>query len=89
MRALSSFSGLDRPAVRAPAPAPAATSRALHLLTRCRAEAPHVTIHTMTNTFRRIRSALSDLVAEDRPSFQRIDASSARYDDGSWLEARR
>jgi hypothetical protein len=43
----------------------------------------------MTNTFRRIRTAISDLVAEDRPSFQRIDASSARYDDGSWLQARR
>jgi hypothetical protein len=36
----------------------------------------------------RIRSALSNLVAEDRPGFKRIDASSARYDDGSWLPRR-
>jgi hypothetical protein len=43
----------------------------------------------MNNTIRRIRTVLSDLVAEDRPSFKRIDSSSARYDDGSWLEARR
>ena len=43
----------------------------------------------MTNTMRRLRSILSDLVVDDRPSFKRIDASSARYDDGSWLDARR
>jgi hypothetical protein len=36
-----------------------------------------------------IRRALSGLVAEDRPAFKRIDASSARYDDGSWLAPRR
>ena len=43
----------------------------------------------MNSTFRRLRTALSDLVAEDRPAYKRIDASSARYDDGSWLEPRR
>jgi hypothetical protein len=41
------------------------------------------------NTINRIRRAASTLVAEDRPGFKRLDASSARYDDGSWLEARR
>jgi hypothetical protein len=44
---------------------------------------------TMNSTFRRLRTALSDLVAEDRPAYKRIDASPARYDDGSWLEPRR
>jgi hypothetical protein len=43
----------------------------------------------MTTTFRRVRSALSGLVAEDRPGFKRVDASAARYDDGAWLDARR
>jgi hypothetical protein len=33
----------------------------------------------------RIRLALSDLVAEDRPGFKRIDASPALSDDGRWL----
>ena len=42
----------------------------------------------MTN-FRRVRVALSGLVAEDRRGFKRVDASTARYDDGSWLEPRR
>jgi hypothetical protein len=37
---------------------------------------------------RRLRNALSGLIAEDRPGFKRIDASSARYDDGSWLKPR-
>jgi hypothetical protein len=41
----------------------------------------------MNRTFRRVRVALSGLVAEDRPAFKRIDASAARYDDGSWLTA--
>jgi hypothetical protein len=40
----------------------------------------------MSNAFSRLRRALSTLVAEDRPDFKRVDASSARYDDGSWLE---
>jgi hypothetical protein len=43
----------------------------------------------MTNTLRRIRVALSDLVAEGRPAFKRLDASPARYDDGAWLRSRR
>ena len=42
----------------------------------------------MTHTLRRLRDAVSDLVAEDRPSFKRIDASPALYDDGSWLKPR-
>jgi hypothetical protein len=33
----------------------------------------------------RIRRTLSGLAAETRPEFKRIDASRARYDDGSWL----
>ena len=40
----------------------------------------------MTNMLRRLRTTLSDLVAEDRPGFKRIDASPARPDDGAWLE---
>jgi hypothetical protein len=39
----------------------------------------------MTNTLRRIRLAASRLAPEDRPHFKRVDASPARYDDGSWL----
>jgi hypothetical protein len=39
----------------------------------------------MTRTVRRIRNAIADLVAEDRPAFKRIDASPAKPDDGSWL----
>ena len=42
----------------------------------------------MTHVFRRLRTTLSDLVAEDRPAFKRVDASAARYDDGAWLEPR-
>ncbi len=37
------------------------------------------------NRLHRIRLALSDLVAEDRPGFKRVDASPARPDDGRWL----
>jgi hypothetical protein len=44
----------------------------------------------MNNTaLRRVRNALSGLVAEDRPAYKRLDVSPARYDDGSWLESRR
>lgn len=43
----------------------------------------------MTLALFRVRGALTGLVAEDRPSFKRLDASPARYDDGSWLQARR
>jgi hypothetical protein len=39
----------------------------------------------MPSTLRRLGRALADLVAEDRPGFKRLDASPARYDDGSWL----
>ena len=42
----------------------------------------------MTSVLSRLRLSLSELIAEDRPAFKRIDASPARYDDGSWLEAR-
>jgi hypothetical protein len=42
----------------------------------------------MTPRLRRLRTALSDLVAEDRTGFKRIDASPAKYDDGSWLTPR-
>jgi len=41
------------------------------------------------NSLRCLRRAFSDLIAEDRPGFKRIDVSPARYDDGSWLEPRR
>ena len=43
----------------------------------------------MNSTLHRLRSVLSDLVAEDRPGYKRVDASPARPDDGSWLEPRR
>ena len=36
---------------------------------------------------RRIRLALSELVAEDRDGFKRVDASPALYDDGRWLRS--
>ena len=42
----------------------------------------------MTTVLRRIRSAVVLLGAEDRPSFKRVDASPALYDDGSWLTPR-
>ncbi len=38
---------------------------------------------------RRLRQTLSQLVAEDRPGFSRLDASPALYDDGSWLTPRK
>ncbi|HWT25037.1 MAG TPA: hypothetical protein VN213_16165 [Solirubrobacteraceae bacterium] len=40
-------------------------------------------------TLSRLRRAVSDLVADSRTDFKRIDASPARYDDGSWLAPRR
>ena len=43
----------------------------------------------MTRALRRIARAASELVAEDRPGFKRLDVSAARYDDGAWLEPRR
>jgi hypothetical protein len=42
----------------------------------------------MSNALRTLRHAVSGLLAEDRPGFKRLDASSARYDDGSWLRPR-
>ena len=42
----------------------------------------------MKNSLSRVRRALSGLAVEGRPDFQRVDASSARYDDGAWLEPR-
>ena len=43
----------------------------------------------MSQTLRRLRTAVSGLVAEDRPDFKRLDASPALPDDGSWLKPRR
>jgi len=40
----------------------------------------------MNSTLRRLSRSLSGLVAEDRRDFKRLDVSSARYDDGSWLK---
>jgi hypothetical protein len=48
----------------------------------------HATMLFMTTKLNSLRRAVSGLVAEDRPAFKRIDASAARYDDGSWLKAR-
>jgi hypothetical protein len=42
----------------------------------------------MTTKLKSVRRLLSDLVAEDRTGFKRVDASAARYDDGSWLPRR-
>jgi hypothetical protein len=36
--------------------------------------------------FQNLRRFVSDLVAEDRSGFKRLDASAARFDDGSWLK---
>jgi hypothetical protein len=38
--------------------------------------------------FSRLRRAATGLAPEGRPDFKRIDASPARYDDGSWLKDR-
>jgi hypothetical protein len=42
----------------------------------------------MTRKLHSVRRLLSDLVAEDRDGFKRLDASSASYDDGAWLTRR-
>ena len=39
----------------------------------------------MTTVFSRIRNAVANLAAEDRPDFKRVDVSRASYDDGAWL----
>jgi len=38
------------------------------------------------STMNRILRSLSGLAAETRPEFKRVDASRARFDDGSWLK---
>jgi hypothetical protein len=48
-----------------------------------------MTPHTMSQMLRRLGRAVTDLGAEDRSGFKRIDASPALPDDGSWLEPRR
>jgi hypothetical protein len=40
----------------------------------------------MTSKLSRIRRTLASLAADSRPEFNRIDASPARPDDGSWLK---
>ena len=40
----------------------------------------------MSNIISRVRRAVAAIPADSRPQFERVDASSARYDDGSWLE---
>ena len=79
------------------APRAGATTRRFGLLTGCRGGRAGATLHVsstpppperrspMTNALRRLGRALSGLAAEDRPAFKRVDASPARYDDGSWL----
>ena len=42
----------------------------------------------MTKMLRRLRRAVADLGAEDRPCFKRVNASAALYHDGSWLKPR-
>jgi hypothetical protein len=43
----------------------------------------------MTKSLRRIGRAAASIIADSRSEFHRIDASPARYDDGSWLSRRR
>jgi hypothetical protein len=40
----------------------------------------------MNRSLRTLRRTIASLPADDRPAFKRIDASPARYDDGSWLK---
>jgi len=46
------------------------------------------TMLSMTTKLNSLRRMMSGLVAEDRPAFKRVDASSVQYDDGSWLTRR-
>jgi hypothetical protein len=39
----------------------------------------------MSNFLRRIRRSASHVVADSRREFKSVDASRARYDDGSWM----
>jgi hypothetical protein len=65
------------------------TAPSIDLLPRYRNDPPEATLCDMSNNpFRTIGRAVSGLIAEDRPAFKRIDASTARYDDGSWLKPR-
>jgi hypothetical protein len=43
----------------------------------------------MSTILRRVRRVVSELAAEDRAGFKRVDASPALYDDGSWLTEER
>ncbi len=47
---------------------------------------PCVRDYVRMSSMNRLRRSLSGLVAESRPEFKRVDASRARYDDGSWLK---
>src|SRR4051794_29333380 len=51
-----------------------------HVLVRTTAQEDR----TMTRKLHSLRRVLSDLVAEDRAGFRRVDASAVQYDDGSW-----
>ena len=42
----------------------------------------------VSQLLRRVRDAITGLVAEDRPAFKRIDASPVVFDDGAWLASR-
>jgi hypothetical protein len=63
-------------------------AHSIDLLPRYPNDPAPATICDMSNAFRTIGRAVSGLIAEDRPAFKRIDASRARYDDGSWLKPR-
>jgi hypothetical protein len=39
----------------------------------------------MTTLLRRLRNTVTQLGTDSRPEFNRVDASPALYDDGSWL----
>ena len=55
-------------------------------MARSSADVADVTMHAMTTKLSRLRRTITSLPAESRPEFKRIDASSARYDDGAWLK---
>jgi hypothetical protein len=61
---------------------------AIHLVPGPKNASRGATIRDMSNALRTFSHALGGLLAEDRPAFKRIDASRARYDDGSWLRPR-
>jgi len=49
-------------------------------------EAARCDSDAMNTKLSRLRRTITSLPAESRPEFKRIDASSARYDDGAWLK---